>query len=112
MGFTVRLHPPVKSKIIRFAPFASVTQAGFVNVVKADWNKEFFEELEVFDGNGKFHDDCADVCSDAFFELNREVHIPSFSLESFGNLGSANSALDIPTSGLSIPTSGLSIPSY
>ncbi len=82
MGFTVRLVPPVKSKMVRFAPFASVTQAGFVNVVRADWNKEFFEELEIFDGNGKTKDDQCDVCSDAFAELNKSLILPSFDMPS------------------------------
>ena len=80
MGFTVKLVAPVKSKITRFAPFASVTQAGFVNVVKADWNKEFFEELEVFDGDTKKKDDICDACSDCFYNLNVGVDLPSFSL--------------------------------
>ena len=80
MGFTVRLVAPVKSKITRFAPFASVTQAGFVQVVKADWNKDFFEELEIFDGNPKKKDDIVDTCSDAFYVLNQGVHLPDFSL--------------------------------
>ena len=80
MGYTVRLVAPVKSKITRFAPFASVTQAGFVNVVKADWNKDFFEELENFDGSPKNKDDMVDTCSDCFFILNQGVHIPDFTL--------------------------------
>lgn len=80
LGFTVRLVPPVKSKVTRFAPFASVTQAGFVNVVKADWNKDFFEELEMFDGDPKKKDDIADTCSDAFFVLNQGIYLPDFSI--------------------------------
>lgn len=80
MGFTVKLVAPVKSKVTRFAPFASVTQAGFVNVVKADWNKEFFEELEVFDGDPKKKDDICDACSDCFYNLNTGIDLPSFSL--------------------------------
>ena len=56
-GFNVRLSKPVKSKVTRFAPFSSVTQAGFVNVVKGDWNTPFFDELEVFDGDVKRKDD-------------------------------------------------------
>ena len=51
MGFVCRLTKPVKSKITRFAPFSSLAQAGFVNIVKANWNKDFFDELEVFDGD-------------------------------------------------------------
>ena len=57
MGFTCRLQRPVKSKITRFAPVSSITQAGFMQVVRADWNKEFFEELENFTGDGKRKDD-------------------------------------------------------
>lgn len=80
MGFTVRLMSPVKSKITRFAPFSSVTQSGFVNVVKADWNKELFEELEIFDGNKRNKDDIVDACSDAFFVLSQENRVPDFTL--------------------------------
>ena len=76
-GFHVILVPPVKSKVTRFAPFASVTQAGFVNVVEADWNKDFFEELEVFDGDPKRKDDQVDVCSGAFAALNRGIQLPT-----------------------------------
>lgn len=57
MGFVVRLVKPVKSKINRFAPFSSVAQAGFVRIVKADWNKDFYDELEIFDGGKKNKDD-------------------------------------------------------
>jgi predicted phage terminase large subunit-like protein len=83
MGFNVRLSKPVKSKVTRFAPFSSVAQAGFINVVKADWNKAFYDELEVFDGDPKKKDDIADVCSDAFLLLNKELVIPTFSLPDF-----------------------------
>lgn len=83
MGFTVKLVRPVKSKITRFAPFAGVTQAGFVNVVRGDWNKDFFEELENFDGDPKKKDDQVDVCSDAFLVLNQELVLPSFFLPTF-----------------------------
>lgn len=80
MGFTVRLTKPIKSKITRFAPFSSLAQAGYVNVVKADWNKDFFDELEIFDGSGKTKDDQVDCCSDCILLLNKELVIPNFSL--------------------------------
>lgn len=80
MGYTCRLMRPVKSKITRFAPFASLAESRFVSVVKADWNKDFFDELEVFDGSGKYHDDTVDACSDAFITLNKVVEIPNFTL--------------------------------
>lgn len=81
MGFIVRLCKPVKSKVTRFAPFASIAQAGFVNVVKAEWNKAFFDELETFDGTKKFKDDQADCCSDAILVLTKEINLPIFALE-------------------------------
>ena len=80
MGFSVRLTKPVKSKITRFAPFSSISQAGFVNVVKAAWNKDFFDELEVFDGDPKKKDDQVDCCSDAMLLLNKDIQLPTFSL--------------------------------
>jgi predicted phage terminase large subunit-like protein len=79
-GFTCRLAKPVTSKVTRFAPFSSVTQAGYVHVVKADWNKDFFDELEIFDGDKKKKDDIADACSDCFLQLNRGIDLPNFSL--------------------------------
>ena len=100
MGFSVRLTKPVKSKITRFAPFSSIAQAGFVNVVKANWNKDFFDELEVFDGDPKKKDDQVDCCSDAMLLLNKETIIPSFTLPDltgtnpFDNM--ANSSIDMP----------------
>lgn len=80
MGFTVRLTKPVKSKVTRFAPFSSIAQAGFVNVVKASWNKDFFDELEIFDGDPKKKDDQCDCCSDAMLLLNKELQLPGFTL--------------------------------
>ncbi len=79
-GFTCRLSRPVKSKIIRFAPFSSVAQAGFVQVVEADWNKEFFDELEVFDDSGRYKDDQVDCISDCFSVLNKDLALPSMQL--------------------------------
>lgn len=107
MGFTCRLQRPVKSKITRFAPFSSVAQAGFVNVVKADWNKEYFDELEVFDGSGKYKDDQTDATSDCFSLLNRDIVLPTFSLPS--DLTNSNPLQNF-TSGISLPSSGLSLP--
>ena len=79
-GFICRLQKPVKSKLVRFQPFAAVTEARFVQVVNADWNKAYFDQLELFDGNGKHHDDLCDATSDAFFLLNQGLTLPSFTL--------------------------------
>ena len=84
LGYSVRLTKPVKSKITRFAPFSSIAQSGFVNVVKANWNKDFFDELEIFDGNPKKKDDQVDCCSDCILLLNRDLIIPTFSLPDLG----------------------------
>lgn len=103
MGFTVKLQKPVKSKVIRFAPFASVAEAGFVRVVEAHWNKALFDELEIFDGSPKKKDDHADALADAFLLLNREISLPNFKLETFT---SASPVAELST-GITIPKSGL-----
>lgn len=103
MGFTCKLQKPVKSKVIRFAPFASVAEAGFVRVVEAHWNKDLFDELEIFDGSPKKKDDHADALSDAFYLLNREMQLPNFTLASFAN---PSPVAELST-GMTIPKSGL-----
>jgi predicted phage terminase large subunit-like protein len=100
MGFSVRLTKPVKSKITRFAPFSSIAQAGFVNVVKANWNKDFFDELEVFDGDPKKKDDQVDCCSDAMLLLNKDTQLPTFSLPDF----TGGNPFDGSITGFNIPT--------
>lgn len=77
LGFICKLTPPVNSKMTRFAPFAAVTQAGFVRVVISEWNKDFFEELEIFDGDRNKKDDQVDVCADAFQALNTGMSLPT-----------------------------------
>lgn len=79
-GYTVRLSKPVKSKMIRFAPFASIAQAGYVKVVEAEWNKDLFEEAEVFTGLKGSRDDICDCISDCVAILNKSQEIPAFSL--------------------------------
>ena len=106
IGITSKLQRPVKSKLVRFQPFAAVTEARFVNVVRADWNKNYFDQLELFDGMGKLHDDMVDATSDAFFLLNRDQVLPEFSLP---DLSSSPSFSITPS--LSIPSSGLTLPS-
>lgn len=108
MGFSCKLQRPVKSKVTRFAPFSSVAQAGFVNVVKSEFNKDFFDELEIFDGNGKFHDDQVDCVSDAFTLLNKQLVLPTFSmpdLVSNSTFSGINTEISLPSSGLKLPES-------
>lgn len=81
MGITCKLVRPNKSKRIRFLPFSSVAEAGFVEIVMGDWNEEFFNELEEFTGlKSKERDDICDCVSDAFFVLNQSTDVPSFLL--------------------------------
>lgn len=55
-----------KSKLDRFLPFSSVAESGLVYVVEADWNDQYFYELEAFTGaRTKLHDDIVDSQSDA-----------------------------------------------
>jgi predicted phage terminase large subunit-like protein len=83
MGFNCRLVKPQKSKAQRFAPFSTIAQAGYVEIVEADWNKEFEDELEAFDPNSsKQHDDIVDCCSDCIFILNQSMELPSFDVAS------------------------------
>lgn len=70
----------VKSKLIRFRPFASVCQSGAVSVLSADWNDWYFTELEEFIGDNKLHDDALDATVTAFWASTRGSNIPDFSL--------------------------------
>lgn len=77
-GFYARMKQTNKSKVTRFAPFASVAEAGGVQVVTAEWNAEYFMELERFDGGKNIKDDMVDATSDAFHALATDIHIPDF----------------------------------
>lgn len=55
------------SKLKRFEPFAASAFNGIVRVLLADWNDEYFYELERFDGTRKCgHDDQVDATSDSW----------------------------------------------
>jgi len=76
-GFVVKKAKTEKSKLERFMPFASLAENGLVKVVQADWNKDFFRELESFVGNGKKKDDIVDSTSDAFKLLAQAKKVPT-----------------------------------
>lgn len=57
-GFTTKLTRPEKGKIQRFLPFASVSEAGFVDVVRSGWTEDYIDELETTTFSPKTHDDC------------------------------------------------------
>ena len=66
-GYDVRVKVISKDKITRAKPVSAQCEAGNIMVLKANWNDDFFTELENFpDGN---HDDIVDVLSGAYNEL-------------------------------------------
>ena len=66
-----------KSKLDRFLPFSSVSENELVYVKKAEWNNEFFGELEAFTGSrSKVHDDIVDACSDAYNLIATSKELP------------------------------------
>jgi predicted phage terminase large subunit-like protein len=67
-GYVVRAVKPTGSKEVRATPFSAQAEAGNVKVLKAAWNEDFFQELEVFPFAK--HDDQVDAASDAFDELS------------------------------------------
>jgi predicted phage terminase large subunit-like protein len=83
MGYVCKLVRPDKSKLQRFRPFAAISEARFVQVVEADWNNDFFVELENFTGDGKRKDDQVDCVSDMYYTLTKESILPEFSLPDF-----------------------------
>lgn len=83
LGFTVKLIKPKIDKVTRFGPFAALCEAGFVKIVKGEWNDNYMHELEAFTGERKNKDDQVDATSDAFNFLRQEVAIPTFSLPEF-----------------------------
>jgi predicted phage terminase large subunit-like protein len=84
-GTVCKILRPTKSKRTRFLPFSAIAEAGYLQVVRADWNEELFNELEEFSGNKpKERDDQVDACSDAVYWLNQGLELPtSFILPDF-----------------------------
>ena len=107
MGVTCRIVRPSTSKRVRFLPFSAIAEAGYVQVVKADWNEEFFTELEEFTGlKRRERDDICDTCSDAVLALNKDTTIPAFTLpEITGSSSFGFQSAELPTS-MGLPTGG------
>lgn len=69
------------NKLKRFLPFAALVEAGHVSVVRAPWNKIWYEELEAFTGGTRNQwDDQVDATSDAATMLMKQSTLPTFSL--------------------------------
>ncbi len=66
-GYEVRSSPVTGDKVTRFTGFSAQAEQGNVYVLRAPWNKRFFEQLEKFPEGS--HDDDADSTSRAFNEL-------------------------------------------
>ena len=90
LGFSVKVVKPVLDKITRFAPFCAMAEAGFVSYVDdsaypvdEQWNKDYFNELEMFDGTRKYKRDQVDATSDAYNTLRTSIQIPNFNMTSY-----------------------------
>lgn len=113
MGYKVRLVRPEKGKLQRFNPFASVAQAGFVKIVRAEWTDHYIDELETTEFSNKTFDDQADATSDAFYLLNQGFTLPALSLGSVDiSVGKPQPKFDFnridSTPSFSIPTFNIS----
>lgn len=83
LGFYSKVKTTNQNKLTRFAPFASVSEAGFVRLVQGKWNDEYIDELEAFDGDRNKKDDQVDASSDAYWALSQSRTLPDFKLPSF-----------------------------
>lgn len=77
-GFSARMRPSNKSKVVRFQPFAAASQAGLVDYMEGVWNETYLCELEGFDGSRNVKDDQVDATSDAFITLAQKINIGNF----------------------------------
>lgn len=83
LGFYSKIKTTNQNKLTRFAPYASVSEAGFVKLVRSEWNDAYIDELEAFDGSRNKKDDQVDASSDAYWALTQAITLPSFTLPSF-----------------------------
>lgn len=96
MGFNCKLVRPLKSKGMRFAPFSTISQAGFVQIVEGEWYQDFVTELENFDMNAtRQKDDIVDSVSDGIYVLNQGTALPDFDV---GVLSGMSSGITAPMS--------------
>ncbi len=69
-GFTFLPKTSTGDKVTRARPFSAAVYNRKVKVLRAGWNRSFFDELKSFPVDG-FHDDQVDVCSSAHERLSR-----------------------------------------
>lgn len=65
-GFNVHFFPSTKDKLTRSLPFSAQCERRNVKLLRGSWNESFLNNLEAFDGSGKFHDDETDSGSGAY----------------------------------------------
>jgi len=73
-GFGVSTERETGDKETRAEPFASQWQAGNVDVVRGNWNEEYFGQLEGFPGSGT-HDDAVDASAGAFAKVANSLSL-------------------------------------
>jgi predicted phage terminase large subunit-like protein len=81
-GYDVRVRSFFKDKVTRAKPVSAQAEHGHVLVLKAPWNRPFFEELVAFpDGR---HDDIVDTLSGAYNEYDKESTLDAIRANSRG----------------------------
>ena len=83
LGFNVTINSVAKGKAVRFEPVSMLAQERKIFVVKAHWNKRFFEELESLDFNLRrrgFHDDIADALSDLLHMVTKKMYMTKINI--------------------------------
>lgn len=74
-GHNVRGERSTGSKVERAGPVSSKAEARMIDIVRADWNLAFLDEVEAFPDGG--HDDQVDALSGAFSKLSNAPGPPS-----------------------------------
>lgn len=91
LGYLCNIMNTNKSKELRFEPVSMLAQEKKIFVVKGDWNKAFFEELESLDFNTRrrgVHDDQADALSDLWLLLAKKMAMPDIKINPLRKLRS------------------------
>jgi predicted phage terminase large subunit-like protein len=68
-GYEVAGEKATGSKLERAKPVSAFAEGGHVLLLRAPWNEPFLQEVNVFTGDGKLHDDQVDTLSKAHEEL-------------------------------------------
>ncbi len=82
-GFNCKIINTRKGKEVRFEPVSILAQERKIFVVRALWNKAFFEELESLDFKSRqsgLHDDQADTLSDLLATLIQRMSMPAIKI--------------------------------